>query len=50
VEPLDVYIDKLTADGGEKVAQKELYLAWGIFQITVSNKNVIRCLFWSLFE
>jgi SCY1-like protein 1 len=33
IEPLGVYIDKLATDG----PQRELYLAWGIFQITVSN-------------
>lgn len=33
VEPLSLHIGKLGSDG----TQKDLYLAWGIFQITVRN-------------
>lgn len=33
VEPLSQHIDKLKMEG----PQKDLYIAWGIFQITVSN-------------
>lgn len=35
VEPFGTYFDHLEMDA----AQKELYLAWGIFQITVSIEN-----------
>lgn len=31
--PLGIYLEKLQNEG----VQKEIYLAWGIFQITVSN-------------
>lgn len=41
VEPLGLHIAKLSADG----PQKDLYLAWGIFQITVSDWNLIFVLF-----
>jgi SCY1-like protein 1 len=34
VEPLATHLEKLTLEG----AQKELYIAWGIFQITVSSQ------------
>jgi len=33
VEPLGTHISKLSSDG----PQKDLYLAWGIFQITVTS-------------
>lgn len=39
VEPLSMHLEKLALDG----PQKDLYIAWGIFQITVSS----RCYFGS---
>lgn len=38
VEPLGTHITKLSTDG----PQKDLYLAWGIFQITVSCTIIIQ--------
>lgn len=47
VEPLGTHINKMATDG----PQKDLYLAWGIFQITVSVRflNSLQLLFSLLF-
>jgi SCY1-like protein 1 len=36
VEPLGLYLDKIPSDG-----KRDMYLAWGIFQITVSHTDFI---------
>lgn len=36
IEPLGTYIEKM-----DKEHSKDLYLAWGIFQITVNKKKII---------
>lgn len=36
VEPLSTHLEQLTLDG----PQKDLYIAWGIFQITVSSNQI----------
>jgi SCY1-like protein 1 len=38
VEPLETHLTQLSKEGH----QQELYLAWGIFQITVSSQNCVR--------
>ena len=45
IEPLASHLEKLTIEG----AQKELYIAWGIFQITVLLCMILNIVWISFF-